>query len=286
MSLSFGDFCRLNGLLLRGDPIMDGKIHRVPTAAHPLRKNGWYVFSPMRGRCQAFDMDPHAHSWTPDGEARDAIRPEDVQRWKDLAAIERAETEKLRQRASHKAHAIIEQCTYEQHPYLARKGFPNERGLVLPTTGELIVPMRDARNYRNVLSVQRIDAEGGKKFLFGGQSKHACFVLGAGDDVVLCEGYATALSIRAALASLYRQARVAICYSAGNIGNVASALQGRRKVVIADHDPNGVGAKAAQETGLRWGMPPQQGHDFNDWHQAHACIREPAALVLRLLTEG
>lgn len=280
--MEFADFCRINGLLLPGQPIMDGRIHRVPTQAHPRKKSGWYRLSPFGGKCQAFDMDPHAHSWTPDGEARDAIRPEDVQRWKELAAQERAEMERLRQRAAFKAHAIIEQCTYEQHPYLARKGFPNERGLVLPTTGELIVPMRDSRNYRNVLSVQRIDAEGGKRFLPGGQAKHACFVLGTGDDVVLCEGYATALSIRSALASLYRQARVAICYSAGNIGNVAAALQGRRKVVFCDNDANGVGIKAAKDAGLPYAASDVVGEDANDMH-ARVGLRPVAQLLLGLL---
>lgn len=278
--MTFEDFCRVNGLLLPGSAIMDGRVHRVPTASHPKRQNGWYRYSPFGGRCQAFDMDAFPHDWKPDGTDATSVSEEEIQRWKDMAAIERADMERMRDRAAKKARSIIEQCELMPHPYLERKGFPHARGLVLPTTNELVVPMRDASNYRNVLSIQRIDVDGGKRFLPGGQAKGAVYIMGTGDDVVLCEGYATALSIQAALKALYRQARVAVCFSAGNIANVAKALQGR-KVVVADNDRSQTGAKAAEATGLPWMMPPEAGTDANDFHMSNG-LQALSQLVLRL----
>lgn len=285
--MTFEDFARVNGLLLPGSAIMDGRVHRVPTLSHPRKRNGWYRLSPVGGRCQAFDMDAFPHDWRPDGTDATSVSAEEIQRWKDMAAIERADMERMRDRAAKKARSIIEQCELMPHPYLERKGFPHARGLVLPTTNELVVPMRDASNYRNVLSIQRIDVDGGKRFLPGGQAKGAVYVMGTGEDVVLCEGYATALSIQAALKALYRQARVAVCFSAGNIVNVAKALQGR-KVAVCDHDANGVGQKAAEAAGLPLLCPPTRGDDFNDWSMAQeaACSRTHVMALSRLLTEA
>lgn len=283
--MTFTEFCRLNGLILT-EAVMDGRIHRVPTVSHPRKKSGWYRYGLFGGRCQAFDMDAFPHDWRPDGTDATSISPEEIQRWKDMAAIERADMERMRDRAAKKARGIIEQCELMPHPYLERKGFPHARGLVLPTTNELVVPMRDASNYRNVLSIQRIDVDGGKRFLPGGQAKGAVYIMGTGDDVVLCEGYATALSIQTALKALYRQARIAVCFSAGNIANVARALQGR-KVAVCDHDAHGVGQKAVEGVGLPFLLPPKQGDDFNDWAlQEGACGRAHVMALSRLLTEG
>ena len=279
---SFGDFCRINGLLLPGLPIEDGRIHRVPTTAHPRRKNGWYTLSPFGGRCQAFDMDPYAHTWKPEG-GEDSVSPEEVARWKHLATLEREKAAKARERAARNAQALIGEAELLYgFPYLVRKGFPQHVALVHKPRKLLLVPMRDAASYKNVLSVQMIDKEGNKKFLPGGQARNACYIMGAGEDVILCEGYATGLSIQAALKALYKQARVAVCFSAGNIANVATKLEGR-KFIMADSDASGTGARAAEGTGLPWTMPPVVGQDFNDLAQDSACNRKAVALLCDLL---
>src|SRR5205807_706613 len=91
---------------------------------------------------------------------------------------------------------------------------------------------------------------------------------------LLCEGYATALSVRAALQSLYRDDRVIVCFSAGNLARVAG-LYGPRAVVVADNDASGTGEAAARSTGLSWVMPAEVGQDANDLHLA----RGVAAIV-------
>lgn len=280
--MTFLDFCRINGLLLPGLPIEDGRIHRVPTVAHPRKKSGWYRLTPFGGRCQAFDMDPYAHTWKPEG-GEDSVSPEEVARWKALAAIERDKAAKAREKAARNAQTLIGEAELLYgFPYLVRKGFPQHVALIHKPRKLLLVPMRDAANYKNVLSVQMIDKEGNKKFLPGGQARNACYIMGAGEDVILCEGYATGLSIQAALKTLYKQARVAICFSAGNIANVATKLEGR-KFVMADADASGTGARAAEGTGLPWAMPARQGYDFNDLAQDKACHRTAVALLCDLL---
>ena len=84
-----------------------------------------------------------------------------------------------------------------------------------------------------------------------------------GQPLYWCEGYATALSVQAALRYLSRQGQVVVCFSAGTLARVA-----RHGYVIADNDASEAGEKAARETGLPWWMPPKVGMDANDWHMS------------------
>ena len=101
---------------------------------------------------------------------------------------------------------------------------------------------------------------------------------GAGWTTWYCEGYATGLSIQAALKHLYRDDRVVVCFSAANIAAVA----GREGLVVADHDANGVGERYALKTGLRYWMPPDVGTDANDYHLAHG-VKALAGELRRML---
>ena len=96
-------------------------------------------------------------------------------------------------------------------------------------------------------------------------------------EVWLCEGYATGLSIQAALKSLYRDAAVMVCFSAGNMVEVGRRL--KSKFVVADHDATG--QRVAEELSCRWGMSEREGEDANDLHQRGglAAVR---ALLLRV----
>lgn len=247
----FIDFARSHGLVL-DHIVADGRVHRCGTVDHPRKKNGAWSWDGTSGFVQ--DWANHVEA-IPFRERR-----------KNVAAPVRlppVDTEAMRARAGKLACEIIARCSYLPHPYLARKGFPAEQGLV-DTDGRLVVPMRDARRYDTVLSVQHIADDGSKRFLAGGTAKGAVYMVGSGEDV-LCEGYATGLSVRAGMAKLYRQARVIVCFSAGNLVWVAQRF--RNAFVVADHDISGTGEKAARETGLRWAMPEGVG-DANDLHQA------------------
>lgn len=263
----FVSFARAHGVLIR-DLYADGRIHRCATATHPRARNGAYKWTGEWGWCQAWDEHAEPIIYRP------AHIPIEVVRI-DMAKARREEAER-RQRAAMQAREIVERCSYGPHPYLDRKGFPDEQGLV-DYDGRLVVPMRDVSAYGRVNSVQWITAEGEKKFLPGGAAKGSVFIIGTGPEAWLVEGMATGLSVRAALASLYRQARVVVCFSAGNLAHVAANLTGRR-FVVADNDSSGAGARYAAQTGLPWVMPPEVDTDANDYHHA-AGVRALAALL-------
>ena len=216
----------------------------------------------------------------PDGSAKDSMRlildaagfpmPERPVRPDPKAERAHREAEKasrereaVRVAARHSAVArtaqgMIKRATIETHPYLVIKGFPEHRALVLNRA--LILPMRPIEGYKEIASVQEIQTDGSKKFLPGGRAKGCVLHIGQGREQWWCEGYATGLSIQAALARLYRRARVTVCFSAQNLAHVA-----KRGFVVADHDRSGAGMKAAVRTGLPYWMPPMEG-DANDYH--------------------
>ena len=181
------------------------------------------------------------------------------------------------------------------HPYLVAKSFAQQGGLVL--NGNLLVPMRHYRDYHRLQSVQMIGPDGSKKNLPGGKASEAVYKIGKGAERYYCEGYATALSVMAALKRLSRDqhCEVWVCFSAGNIPNVAKSR--RRSMVIADHDwwrcpkkecrakwdyeskrcpscgSSGVtepaGEKHAKQTRLPYWMPDEPGTDANDYMLSH-----------------
>ena len=82
---------------------------------------------------------------------------------------------------------------------------------------------------------------------------------------IVCEGYATALSVRAALKQMKRRYSIHVCFSAGNMVRVADGLQ--PGLVIADNDESGTGQEAAASIGWPTWMSDRVGEDANDYHR-------------------
>lgn len=181
-------------------------------------------------------------------------------------AFQRQQRQRQREVAA-QAHLLITTCRQGTHCYLERKGFPHRRELI-DEHKNLVIPMRDSQNYSQILSVQLIAENGEKKFLPGGRAKGAVFRIGAphASHIVLCEGFATGLSLDAALKRLPGLHAVLVCFSAQNLERVAEHFP--RAVVAADNDASTTGEEAAKRTGLKWAMPAEVG-DFNDMHQLH-----------------
>lgn len=255
--MSFTAFALAHGVLIN-HLHTDGRIRRVPTADHAKSRNGAYKFTGEWGWVQDWANHAEPIIFRPDHVPVEVVR-------RDMAAERRAEQQR-RENAAKLAGQVIARCSFDEHPYLIRKGFPFAKTLV-DTDGRIVVPMRDVTNYKRVNSVQFIAEDGTKKFLPGGQARGSVLIRGAGTEHWLCEGFATGLSIEQALASMYRQARVVVCFSAGNLAHVASLIGGRR-FVIADNDVSATGARYAALTGLPWAMPDEIGQDANDLFQA------------------
>jgi putative DNA primase/helicase len=281
--MSFLSFAQAHGLVIR-DLREDGRIHRCPTEAKPRSDNGAYMLDRGRGWCMDWSQSDRVHWWQ-DEYAKPWTEQEkaDALHRRRLQARERAQqmakAAQDAQRMVGEARLVMPRAAQawrpgrpaveaiEAHPYLVRKGFPSEPGLV-SLGQELLIPMYDAGTYRTLVGLQRIDMAGEKKFLYGQRAKGAIHRFGTGRarEVWLCEGYATGLSVRAALKALYRQADVVVCFSAGNIIQVASTGIGTH--VMADNDASETGERAAIDTGLPYAMPAEVGTDANDLHQA------------------
>lgn len=186
---------------------------------------------------------------------------------------------------------IVRGSRTDVHPYLKAKGFPEEKGLVCDDPrdffpsgrlGEmlahalpeaqgplLIVPGRVGKT---ITTLQFVAPDGTKKNILRGVMSGASHRIATGRDTWVCEGIATAMTVRAALRLLGVSATVLSAFSASNVGQVAEAIGGSR--IAADHDKPvesleglGAGEFYARRSGRTWVMPPALGDDFNDMHQ-------------------
>ncbi|RAO75794.1 toprim domain-containing protein [Dyella jiangningensis] len=157
----------------------------------------------------------------------------------------------------------------EHHPYLQRKGITpagaRER------CGFLLVPLRDDKG--RICNLQRIRADGQKRFLRGGrvQGLYACLGGPVADHIIVCEGWATGKSLHDATGL-----PVAIAFSAGNLVAISQTMRGKyptaRITVAADNDlkPDGsnpglrAATAAARAVDGYVAVPPIAG-DFNDY---------------------
>jgi putative DNA primase/helicase len=162
------------------------------------------------------------------------------------------------------ALVMISEAKEDSHPYLLSKGFRTVLGLVRERY--LLIPVRSVDDY-SVISIQTVAQDGTKKFLPGGRTKGGIYRMGTRNarTTVLCEGFATGLSLRAAMDLLSPSFAIIVCFSATNLVHVASRFPGA--VVAADNDKSKAGEDAAIRTGLKWAMPLQEGEDYNDLHQ-------------------
>lgn len=210
-----------------------------------------------------------------DDERSRRLLAEARQREREFVRAQRAKQEQV----ANSAASIIAKATTGKHWYLEKKGFPEHFGLI--HEGNLLIPIRDVDDYKKVISAQVILPGGEKRFLPGGRTRGGIYRLGSpkAKRIALCEGYATGLSVEAALKRLAGAFAVIVCFSARNIEFVAQRFPGA--FVCADNDESKTGEEVAKRTGLKWAMPPEVGTDFND-----LMLREGLASVVRILRDA
>lgn len=277
--MDFLTFCRHHGILIDNMPPL-GLWRRYPTEDKPKHRNGAVVWKGEVGFCQNHATMQAVAIWR-------AERMSPIQRRNVAEEVRRAEAELVRRQeeAARKAAWIMHQCKYQSHEYLKRKGFEDEPGQVWVRDGEhiLVIPMRVGTH---LVGVQLIDVEGDKKFLYGQKTAGATFVWNNKGPNILCEGYATSLSIRHILKSLKKRYTIHVCFSAGNMKKVAGTLTSG--CIVADNDASETGERVAREIGWPYYMPPEVGHDFNDHHMAVGNFRAGQDLMqsLPILMKG
>lgn len=266
------------GLAAPDHLIFDGKIHRFSTSGKRNDDSGWYVAYEGKIAAGAFGdwRQGLEVTWRADI-GRELSHIEQMQhaaRMREMKAQREREMAVIREEAAENAAVQWEaaQLASDDHPYLRKKGITNP-GMRVGADGRLIAPMYFDGN---LVSLQYIDADGGKKMLKGGKAGGAWWSIGGALDkdcsrVYIAEGVATAASIFEATGK-----PVAIAYSAGSLAAVAKSVRdavgiGCEIVIVADNDESGVGQreseKAAQFVGASVIMPPMTG-DANDYAQA------------------
>lgn len=263
--MTFQDFAKAHGLIVSG--LVPDRWVAVPTEDHPKKKNGRYKWLGDVGWVQNWATMEKPEIWKGSASTVDIKR-----RIIESSAQRQGDAE----RAAKKAGWIMHQTELATHPYLCRKGFPEELGNVWNDL--LVVPMRrDGR----IVGAQLIDQEGGKRFLAGQTTKGAAFVFDAKGLPIFCEGYATGLSIRAAMKALKMRYTIHVCFSAGNVESVAAKVPGG--LVVADCDLNGIGEGAARKTGKPYWTSDAVGEDFNDYQARKGIFQSAMSLKSILL---
>lgn len=282
--MSFAIFAAAHGLIL-DYPNTDGRWHRVATEDKPRKKNGAYVFDGVKGAVRNWATMVEFATY------RDESSDIKVDRkaMHERARAMQRETELRHAAAAKRAHEMVQQATVmvpcepkkygpkfgiPEHPYLLRKGFTKEPYMQLE--GKILVPMRVGKNLVNVQTI----AEDGSKMFLPGRAKGATFNIGSARSRMcwLVEGYATALTVRAACRVAHFDATVVCCFSAGNLAFVSNEFGTH---VFADNDESNTGVRAAEETGLPYVMVPNAGMDAND-----LMLRDGISAVAKLIRKA
>lgn len=269
----------LNGKgLVPSEILADGKLHRCPTTGKPHKQNGAYIAH----------LDSPATLWWCNWESGEQGTFSEVEE-KTLSPIERelwrqrqnairrqreAECAQRHEAAAQQARSILNAsfpCSPE-HAYLQRKGIPALGDVRQDYNGMLLIPVMDVSG--NVHSLQYIAPDGIKRFLAGGKIQGGYFCIPGKTEkpLVLCEGYATGVSIH-----LASDCTVYVAFSANNLPIVANIVRSKFPdtpiMVCGDNDGAGrdKGQEAAQAAQARLALPSFStcnGTDFNDLHQS------------------
>ena len=273
--MDFIQFARSHGILINDLPPL-GVWKRFPTEDHPRSRNGAVKFMGDVGFVQNHATSTVVSIWKPDSPITTKVKST------YLASIRSAEDEqkKKQHQAMQRAVGMLNGSGLSTHPYLEAKGFADEQGNVLWQDGKpvLLIPMRVAGN---LVGLQQIDEDGGKKFLYGQRTSNAVFTFDNKGMNVLCEGYATALSVRLAFKQMKQRYTLHVCFSAGNMAKVAAGLEAG--LLIADNDASGTGQRVAEESGWKYWLSDRVGEDANDFHQRVGLFQFTQSLTRSML---
>jgi len=269
--MEFLNFCQALGIVINTPPPL-GVWRRYPTVDHPRKRNGAVKWMGDHGFAQNHALDTEVSVWKDDKVTEGAKR--DFQKLANEAEMERL---RMQKQAADKAATILKQCQFGKHEYLKAKGFDEEEGNIWAFDGKqfLIIPMRVDGH---LVGLQIIDNEGTKKFLYGQRTAGAEFCFDNKGLHILCEGYATGLSIRKALKNMKKRYTIHVCFSAGNMKKIASTIEGTG-LIVADNDESGTGERTAKEIGWPYWMSDKVGEDFNDAHQRLGLFKAAQSLT-------
>jgi len=229
-----------------------GKV-TIASLFHEAKANGWQPSKPYT---------------PPTPEQRAALAAERKAAIEAAAEIERQQREAAKAKAARMWNEEAHDAAAD-HPYLVKKGIQPEGVKQLQQT--LLLPIRSGGE---LVNLQLIGEDGSKRFLTGGQVKGASLVLGklaGAAEAILCEGWATGVSLRAATGL-----PVVVAFNAGNLpevaGRLAKSCPELALIVAGDNDASQTGQKAAEKAAAthakaRWCCPAFTPEQINQRQQ-------------------
>ncbi|MBD8531477.1 MULTISPECIES: DUF5906 domain-containing protein [unclassified Massilia] len=215
-----------------GHPLLDGKIHRFGRES-----KAWYQLRELRLSSGRHVVTGAYGIWQGQDPNTVPVKAD----WEGVTSAERAEadrkqaeqqraTEERKQRAAelaaNRARASWRGAAEKSHAYLERKRVGTE-GTRVTASGQLLVPARKYSTAGATLSaLQRIEADGAKRFSTGGDMIGACCLIGTAPTgtplIEIGEGYATVESVRMATGF---DTPAMVAFNAGNLLPVAQQLR-------------------------------------------------------------
>lgn len=229
-ALSFKEALEQQGLILQGEPIMNGKMQRVPVIGDKHgKKSGAYV-GYTNGKPAGFIQNHKLGTkvnWKETNQTFDnGLSQESISAQKALneaKRLERAKEQKqIHEEVAKESLKAFSQAkeTDSNHPYLLEKGVENY-GLKLDEKNNLLMPLQDIHGKH--WSHQKINTNF-KGFVEGGKKEGNFFIIGNKDltntqELIIVEGYATGASIHKAT-----KKTVIVAVDSGNLKPVAQAI--------------------------------------------------------------
>lgn len=265
----FDDMAK-NGLPCHHELSLDAQLHRYGKNGPSDSKDEWY----WGIQTEQFTYCTYG-SWS--SEEKFTYRSGNISQEQRLAferEVEQARKkyyeEKLheQQKAAARAQDILSKCvTANEHPYKDRKHISSD---ILLHEQNVIVPFQNING--EVETVQSINADGEKKFLYQGKTKgnfHLIGQLKSPKKIYICEGFATGHSIYQAT-----HETVIVCGSLNNIIPVTIQIKVKypeTKLYLCQ-DVGEVADKNAKQWKDKFNgvvykpKSDQKGYDFNDMH--------------------
>lgn len=258
------------GIQFSGEIIPDGKLHRFHIEGHKVGSlNGAYTLH-LDGCSAGYFQDYKSgisQTWR-SGNGSSKVSYALIAQIKEVKQQSEAETRRKHEAAALKAIEIWQKskpvAKQSDHPYLVKKRIQPYGARKYHES--LVIPIYNKSD--QLVNLQFIDNEGGKRFLAGGHKRGCFHAIGNHTKrILICEGFATG-------ASLFEDCgqRVVVAFDAGNLLPVAKNIRelspDAEIIICGDNDISGIGQAKAKEAALAIGakllIPSTQGNDWND----------------------
>jgi len=242
---AFGDFLSDAGLVIEGEPIMDGAKQRVQTHEDKLHEKSGVYAGYLDGRPAGWAINYREHDkpqkWV--SESNTTIDKYQLERQKIESAERRVNRQQdQEQKWETRAKEVSEEYSKlsvsdNKHRYLKNKNVEAALGVKVDDKNRLVIPLQDENG--KIHSLQRIGENGFKTLERDAKKSGNFFVVGGvlkdGEPILYAEGYSTAASIHEAT---YRP--VVMTIDAGNLPTVADKLSKKypssQQIILGDDD--------------------------------------------------